>query len=81
MEDKATTKDLDQWIEQLNECNQLTETQVRTLCDKVRRRQLALNPKKKVFKNNFHHRLCLSAIAWALILQMVACSRALARSR
>lgn len=35
MEDKATTKDLDQWIEQLNECNQLTETQVRTLCDKV----------------------------------------------
>jgi len=36
MEDKATTKDLDQWIEQLNECNQLTETQVRTLCDKVR---------------------------------------------
>lgn len=35
MEDKATTKDLDQWIEQLNECNQLTETQVKTLCDKV----------------------------------------------
>lgn len=36
MEDKATTKDLDQWIEQLNECNQLTEAQVRTLCEKVR---------------------------------------------
>lgn len=35
MEDKATTKDLDQWIEQLNECNQLTEAQVRTLCEKV----------------------------------------------
>lgn len=36
MEEKAaTTKDLDQWIEQLNECNQLTETQVKTLCDKV----------------------------------------------
>lgn len=36
MEDKATSKDLDQWIEQLNECNQLTEAQVRTLCEKVR---------------------------------------------
>lgn len=35
MEDKATLKDLDQWIEQLNECKQLTETQVKTLCDKA----------------------------------------------
>lgn len=37
MEDKATLKDLDQFIEQLNECKQLTETQVKTLCDKVKR--------------------------------------------
>lgn len=36
MEDKATLKDLDCWIEQLNECKQLTETQVKTLCDKVK---------------------------------------------
>lgn len=36
MEDKTTLKDLDQWIEQLNECKQLTETQVKTLCDKVK---------------------------------------------
>lgn len=35
MEDKTTLKDLDQWIEQLNECKQLTETQVKTLCDMV----------------------------------------------
>lgn len=35
MEDKTTIKDLDQWIEQLNECKQLTETQVKTLCDMV----------------------------------------------
>lgn len=35
MEDKATLKDLDHFIEQLNECKQLTETQVKTLCDKV----------------------------------------------
>uniref|UniRef100_T1GSY9 Uncharacterized protein n=1 Tax=Megaselia scalaris TaxID=36166 RepID=T1GSY9_MEGSC len=36
MEEKggATTKDLDQWIEQLNECKQLAEPQVKTLCDK-----------------------------------------------
>lgn len=36
MEDKTTLKDLDQFIEQLNECKQLTETQVKTLCDKVK---------------------------------------------
>lgn len=35
MEDKTTIKDLDQWIEQLNECKQLTESQVKTLCDMV----------------------------------------------
>jgi hypothetical protein len=34
--DKATGKELDQWIEQLYECKQLTESQVKTLCDKVR---------------------------------------------
>lgn len=37
MEDKTTLKDLDQWIEQLNECKQLTESQVKSLCEKVRR--------------------------------------------
>jgi len=36
MEDKASLKELDQWIEQLNDCKQLTESQVKTLCDKVR---------------------------------------------
>nr|XP_032524312.1 protein FAM98A-like [Danaus plexippus plexippus] len=35
MEDKASLKELDQWIEQLNECKQLTENQVKTLCEKV----------------------------------------------
>lgn len=45
MEDKATLKDLDQWIEQLNECKQLTETQVKTLCDKVKK-----NRKKNLTK-------------------------------
>lgn len=33
-----SVKELDQWIEQLNECKQLTESQVKTLCEKVRRR-------------------------------------------
>ena len=35
MEDKTTLKDLDSWIEQLNECKQLTESQVKILCEKV----------------------------------------------
>lgn len=48
MEDKATLKDLDQWIEQLNDCKQLTETQVRTLCDKVRH-QFTFNLVKQIF--------------------------------
>ncbi|GAB5570200.1 serine/threonine-protein phosphatase 2A catalytic subunit beta isoform [Prionailurus iriomotensis] len=34
MDDKAFTKELDQWVEQLNECKQLNENQVRTLCEK-----------------------------------------------
>ena len=33
--EKASCKELDQWIKQLNECKQLTENQVKTLCDKV----------------------------------------------
>ncbi|RXN11841.1 serine threonine- phosphatase 2A catalytic subunit beta isoform [Labeo rohita] len=36
MDDKAFTKELDQWVEQLNECKQLTENQVRTLCEKAK---------------------------------------------
>lgn len=32
----ATCKELDGWVEQLYDCKQLTENQVKTLCDKVR---------------------------------------------
>lgn len=35
MDDKVYLKDLDQMIEHLKECKQLTEAQVKTLCDKV----------------------------------------------
>ena len=35
MEDKTTSKDLDAWIGQLNECKQLSEPMVKTLCEKV----------------------------------------------
>ena len=35
VDDKATAKDLESWIEQLMECKQLSEAQVKTLCDKV----------------------------------------------
>ena len=37
VDDKATAKDLESWIEQLMDCKQLSETQVKTLCDKVKR--------------------------------------------
>lgn len=40
MEDKTTLKDLDQWIEQLNECKQLSESQVKILCEKVGRKKI-----------------------------------------
>ena len=35
MDDKASLKELDQWIEQLMQCQQLQENQVKTLCEKV----------------------------------------------
>lgn len=34
------TKDLDEWIEQLYDCKQLTENQVKILCDKVQQPDL-----------------------------------------
>ena len=33
--DKAGLKELDGWIEQLMECKQLAESNVKTLCEKV----------------------------------------------
>lgn len=38
MDDKSFTKEVDGWIEQLNECKQLSENQVKVLCEKVRSR-------------------------------------------
>jgi len=35
VEDRSLCKELDQWIDQLMECKQLTENQVKTLCEKV----------------------------------------------
>ena len=34
--DEAFTKELDQWVQQLNECKQLNENEVRTLCLKAK---------------------------------------------
>uniref|UniRef100_A0AAQ4Q7G8 protein-serine/threonine phosphatase n=1 Tax=Gasterosteus aculeatus aculeatus TaxID=481459 RepID=A0AAQ4Q7G8_GASAC len=36
MDDKSFTKELDGWIEQLNECKQLSENQVKVLCEKAK---------------------------------------------
>ena len=35
-EEKNYLKDLDGWIEQLMECKQLSENQVKTLCEKAK---------------------------------------------
>lgn len=35
MDEKSQMKELDQWIDQLMECKQLAENQVKTLCEKV----------------------------------------------
>jgi len=36
IEDQASPKDLDQWIAELMECKPLAESNVKTLCEKVR---------------------------------------------
>ena len=35
IEDRSGLKELDQWIEQLTLCKQLSENQVKILCEKV----------------------------------------------
>ena len=35
-EEKNSLKELDGWIEQLMECKQLSENQVKTLCEKAK---------------------------------------------
>lgn len=51
VDDKATAKDLESWIEQLMECKQLSETQVKTLCEKVNRFFLVLLAAKWPLRN------------------------------
>jgi serine/threonine-protein phosphatase 2A catalytic subunit len=41
MDDKVNVKELDAWVEQLNECKQLSEGQVKTLCEKVKNKRLS----------------------------------------
>jgi len=36
IDDRSSAKELDQWIEQLNDCKQLSENQVKTLCEKAK---------------------------------------------
>jgi len=36
MEDKVVAKELDQWVAKLEECKQLEESQVKTLCEKAK---------------------------------------------
>uniref|UniRef100_A0A2K5CSE1 protein-serine/threonine phosphatase n=1 Tax=Aotus nancymaae TaxID=37293 RepID=A0A2K5CSE1_AOTNA len=36
MDEKVFTKELDQWVQQLNECKQLSKSQVKSLCEKAK---------------------------------------------
>ena len=49
VDDRATAKELDCWIEQLYDCKQLTENQVKTLCEKVQQyHPCHLSPPKNI---------------------------------
>ena len=50
--DKAGLKELDGWIEQLMECKQLAESNVKTLCEKVSQRIMFLTIFNNIFKPN-----------------------------
>ena len=41
--DKTALKELDGWIEQLMECKQLAESNVKTLCEKVSQKNQVFN--------------------------------------
>ena len=47
---QPSNKDLDEWIEQLFECKQLTESQVKTVCDKVSSCSYASSHGRKIEK-------------------------------
>lgn len=70
MEDKTTLKDLDQWIEQLNECKQLTESQVKILCEKVRAMRYFPSPISREIRRGTvkSHRDHFSAVAVSRIV-------------
>ena len=36
MQDRSAAKELDQWVEQLMECKQLSESQMKTLCEQAK---------------------------------------------
>ena len=45
--EKTQLKELDGWIEQLMECKQLPETNVKTLCEKVSAKFLIFSTEKR----------------------------------
>jgi len=54
VEDRSLCKELDQWIEQLMECKQLAENQVKALCEKV-----------SMYRCQKPGRLGLPCVSWA----------------
>ena len=52
--DKTALKELDGWIEQLMECKQLAESNVKTLCEKVSQKKIKfLTIFNNIFKQQF----------------------------
>lgn len=68
MEEKASLKELDQWIEQLNDCKQLTESQVKTLCDKVLSAIYVVRKKAGSFFLYFYNYISLLYILYIKIM-------------
>ena len=50
--DKAGLKELDGWIEQLMECKQLAESNVKTLCEKVSQKIMFFTKFNNIFRKH-----------------------------
>ena len=63
-EERGSTGELDQWIKQLNDCKQLSENQVKTLCEKVNctgsNLYFSIVPADRLFIKRMTHSNCIA---------------------
>ena len=57
IENRSTAKELDQWVEQLSQCQQLNENQVKTLCEKASESYLNLRKCYEVIITELKYRI------------------------